>query len=153
MATGALEKFLCTQHTAVWLAVKRNLSGKTVAGIGPGGWDSRALANAQGQAPADGALLKRKTVYRIYTEDILPLATVTAIIGQYFASATLFYGVGLDARTQDSHENSLTIEIVTSAPDSLQRITNLAGDIRFTARQISVLVTRATVDTFEVTEP
>jgi hypothetical protein len=149
MATGRLEEFL--------RRVERNLKANppvasTLAGIGPGGWDSSALATSQGQAPADGALLKTKTVYRIYTEDVFSISRRDEIIGRYFDGATIYYGTGLDARTQDARENALIIEIVTSKPDQLQRIANLAGDLRVAGKQISVLVTRATVDTFEVTE-
>jgi hypothetical protein len=51
----------------------------------------------------------------------------------------------------DGAEAALIVEIVTSAPDALQRIVDLAGDLRVAGKQISVLVTRQTVDTFEVT--
>lgn len=141
--TGALETFLR-------LGVRK--ASKTLAGIGPGGWDSNALATAQGQAPADGALLKRKTVYRLYTENVIPAFYRDEIIGRYFAGATVYFGIGLDARTQSTTEQALIIEIVTSASDQLQRIADLAGDLRIAGRQISVLVTRQAVDTFEVTE-
>ena len=150
--TGKLEEFL--------RRINRNLAAqrannpkhaRTMAGIGPGGWDKHALANAQGQAPADGALLKTKTVYRVYTENLNSRA-VTEIIGRYFEGATITKAIGLDARTQGASESAIVIEIITSKPDQLQRIANLAGDIRQHNAQISVLVSRATVDTFEVTE-
>jgi hypothetical protein len=148
--TGDLEKFLRSTHRAIWNTLTP-VAKPTNPGIGPGSWNSNALANSQGQAPTEGALLKTKTVYRIYTEDINRVA-VRAIIGRYFEGATVLYGVGLDARTQDSDEDAVVIEIITSKPDQLQRIANLAGDIRHHNAQISVLVSRSTVDTFEVTE-
>lgn len=139
----------------------------TVAGIGPGGWDKHALANAQGQrgTPADSiarlaadvagrevpALFTTKIVYRLYTEDVHHPNDRNDIIKRYFDGATVYWGVGLDARTQDGAEAALIIEIVTSAADALQRIADLAGDLRIAGKQISVLVTRQTVDTFEVT--
>lgn len=145
--TGALELFL--------RRINRNLATKpsTVPGIGPGGWDSKALANAQGShfdyvTPSAG---KVKTVYRLYTEDVSRVRT-RAIVARYFEGATLTYGVGLDTRTQDTDEESLTIEIVTSKADAFQRVLDLAGDIRETNAQVSVLITRHTVTTFEVTE-
>lgn len=144
--TGALELFLRTVSRV-------SAPPRTNPGIGPGGWDSKALSNAQGQAPADGALFKTKTLYRIYTESVLTDAHLAEIIGRYFEGATVTWGLGMDARTQDASEQALIIEIVSSAPDSLQRIAHLAGDLRVAGNQISVLVTRQTVDTFEVTEP
>jgi hypothetical protein len=123
---------------------------RTVPGIGPGGWDSKALSNAQGQtvAPSVG---HHKTVYRLYTEDVRRNATIV-LVKRYFEGATLSYGIGLDSRTQSTDENAVTIEIVTSKPDAFQRVLNLAGDIRETNNQVSVLITRQDVDTFEVTE-
>lgn len=150
--TGELEKFLRSTHRAIWNTLTP-VPRKTVAGIGPGGWNSHALADSQGQAPKSDALLKRKTVYRVYTEDVFYREHLTEIIGRYFAGATIYQGTGLDARTQDGSERAIIIEIVSSLPDSLQRIAHLAGDLRHAGKQISVLVTRASVDTFEVTEP
>ena len=91
-----------------------------------------------------------KTLYRLYTEH---LAHVNAqgIVGRYFAGATIYNGLGLDARTQDASEDALIIEIVSSAPDGLQRAIDLAGDLRTLGNQVSVLVTVQDVRTFEIT--
>jgi hypothetical protein len=143
MATWQLDAFLRNYKAAA--------TPTTVPGIGPGGWDKNALANSQGQSGRKVSIGTPKTVYRVYTQDIRRNATLD-IVRRYFEGATAFYGVGLDARTQLSDENSVTFEIVTSKPDSLQRILDLAGDIRIQNEQISVLITRQSVDTFEVTE-
>lgn len=151
MATWQLDAYLRSR--------KADTKPTTNVGIGPGGWDSKALANAQGQAvdstaeqltpkPFAGTV---KTVYRLYTEDTRRNETI-ALVKRYFEGATLSYGIGLDARTQATDENAVTIEIVTSKPDALQRVLDLAGDIREQNSQVSVLITRQSVDTFEVTE-
>jgi len=150
--TGSLNEFIRKAGAAFWQSATPEVLRKgTIAGIGPGGWDKHALANAQGQAPADGALLKTKTVYRVYTENLNSRA-VTEIIGRYFEGATITKAIGLDSRTQGASESAIVIEIITSKPDQLQRIAFMAQDIRTHNAQISVLVSRATVDTFEVTE-
>lgn len=146
MSTPELEQWLRKHGT--------DKPASTVPGIGPGGWNKHALANAQGQAgkPHD-SLLQTKTLYRLYTENTLVLhrSDLLAIVGRYFNGATIYFGTGLDARTQADSEPAIVVEIVTSAVDSLQRIADLAGDLRVVGQQISVLVTRQTVDTFEVT--
>lgn len=147
MSTHALETFLKSELTRK----ADMLTVSTVPGIGPGGWDSKALSNAQGQAPTVASVGASKTVYRLYTQDTARIKTRN-IVARYFEGATLTYGIGLDSRTQDSDEESLTIEIVTSKADAFQRVLNLAGDIRESNRQISVLITRHDVTTFEVTE-
>jgi len=141
--TGKLEEFLRR------LERKPADNSRTTPGIGPGGWNSKALSNAQGQATQ--SVGRTKTVYRLYTEDTRRNATL-AIVKRYFDGATVLYGIGLDARTQTADENAVVIEIVSSKADSLQRILDLAGDIRVSNGQISVLITRQNVDTFEVTE-
>jgi hypothetical protein len=148
--TGHLEAFIRQAGAAFWKAAQvAPVVATTVPGIGPGGWDKHALANAQGQAA--NTVLKAKTVYRVYTENLNSRA-ITEIIGRYFEGATITKAIGLDSRTQGASESAIVIEIITSKPDSLQRIADLAGDIRQHNSQISVLVSRATVDTFEVTE-
>ena len=146
--TGDLEKFLRSTERKPASHFEET---RTNPGIGPGGWNSKALSNAQGQSGKPDALFKTKTVYRLYTEDKNRNATI-ATIKRYFDGATLHYGIGLDARTQSTDENAVVIEIVTSKPDALQQIAYLACDLRAMNDQISILVTRATVDTFEVTE-
>jgi hypothetical protein len=93
-----------------------------------------------------------KTLYRVYTEDV-PGVDLTPIVKRYFDGATILRGVGLDARTQVKDEPAIVIEVITSHADGLQRVVNLAGDIRQLNSQISVLVTRQAVTTFEVTSP
>lgn len=140
-----------TPELEQWLRKHASDAPATLAGIGPGGWDKHALANSQGQHNAPKALLTAKTIYRLYTENVLPLDRTTDIIGRYFDGATIYNGLGLDARTQADNEAAIIVEIVSSAPDALQRIADLAGDLRVAGNQISVLVTRQSVDTFEVT--
>lgn len=156
-----------TPELEQWLRKHGTEAPATLAGIGPGGWDKHALANSQGQhgTPHDSiarlaadvasretpALFTTKTVYRIYTEDAHHPNDRNDIIKRYFDGATVYWGVGLDARTQGGAEAALIIEVVSSAADALQRIADLAGDLRVAGKQISVLVTRQTVDTFEVT--
>ncbi len=139
MATWQLEQFL--RKT---LGVQR---GPTVKGIGPGSWDSGALARNQERFSGHP-----KTVYRIYTEDAFAdSAELSELVKRYFDGATILYGTGLDGRTQNTDEQAVIIEVITSKPDALQRILNLAGDIRELNAQVSVLVTRQDVKTFEVT--
>lgn len=145
--TGQLEEYLRKQERET----KNNReTAHTVPGIGPGGWDSNALARSQ-DTNAHAPLLTSKTVYRIYTEN-LDYNGVVNIIKRYFDGATITNGIGLDARTQGADERAIVIEIITSKRDQLQRIADLAGDIRAHNDQISVLVARSTVDTFEVTK-
>ena len=171
MSTPELDQFLKRMHdtgakleNGVW---HEPIKPQTVAGIGPGTWDRNALANAQGQHAgklADKATAEsiglfksvspagaKKTVYRVYTQDINRNATLD-IVRRYVEGATVLYGVGLDSRTQEHDENAVAIEVVTSKPDAFQRILDLAGDIRVCNSQISVLVTQHSVTTFEVTE-
>lgn len=160
MATWQLDQFLKNIHSASWTMPRPTAPAlTTVAGIGPGGWDSSALETAQTdkaiaesiglfKSPSAGTV---KTVYRLYTEDTRRNETI-ALVKRYFEGATLHYSIGLDARTQATDENAVTIEIVTSKPDALQRVLDLAGDIREQNSQVSVLITRQSVDTFEVTE-
>jgi hypothetical protein len=116
---------------------------------------TRNLANAQERHAgnvAGPAFNTLKKLYRLYTEQRLSESRVVSIIARYFEGATLTYGTGLDSRTQDARENALIIEIVSSLPDALQRVVNLAGDLRHAGNQISVLVTVQDVRTFEITE-
>lgn len=119
--------------------ITRNLANAEIA---------HAERNRRANAPAFNA---PKTLYRIYTQYLPGRVDVEGIIARYFAGATLYFGVGLDARTQHQSENSLTIDIVSSLPDSLQRVLDLAGDLRVAGEQVSVLVTQQDVRTFEVT--
>lgn len=113
---------------------------------------TRNLAAAQdiGGETSSPAFNAAKTLYRLYTQ-FLPDVDVRSIVQRYFAGATLYYGVGLDARTRDAAEESLTIEIVSSLPDALQSVLFLAGDLRIVGKQISVLVTVQPIRTFEIT--
>jgi hypothetical protein len=104
--------------------------------------------NAKDDSPAFNAA---KTLYRLYTQ-WLSNVDIASYIGRYFDGATVYRGIGLDARTQDASENAVIIEIVSSASDALQRVLHLAGDLRVAGNQISVLVTVQDVRTFEVTD-
>lgn len=110
------------------------------------------IAHAEGKraeqtAPAWNAV---KTVFHIYTE-FLASVDYAAIVARYFAGATLYRGIGLDSRTQADAEPAVIIEVVSSAPDALQRMVFLAGDLRVAGGQISVLLTQQPVTTFEIT--
>ena len=72
--------------------------------------------------------------YRLYTEDKPGLID---LVKRYFQGATFFYGVGL---YDGQIEASRVIEIVGTLAD-LQKIVDLAGDIRVVNAQSSVLVT------------
>lgn len=132
----------------------------TLKGIGPGGWDKHTLANSQGQH-ADKRTAERmglfKTdvaesisgvVYRLYTEDSdSTRESLIRLVSRYFDGATITYGVGV---WQGATERNATVEIVAAVGD-LQKIVNLAGDIRFVHGQTAVLVTWAPVSQLLVT--
>ena len=111
---------------------------------------TRNLADAQEAHANRPAFDTPKTLFRLYTER-LPFVDVSAVVARYFEGATIFDGVGLDARTQSAAENAVIIEIVSSKADAMQRALDLAGDLRVLGRQISVLVTVQEIRTFEVT--
>ena len=104
------------------------------------------VADNRHDAPAFNT---RKTVYRLYTE-ALARVDVVPYVNRYFDGATIYLGTGLDARTQDTQEPAIVVEIVSSADDALQRVLDLAGDLRVAGDQVSVLVTVQDVRTFEV---
>lgn len=132
--TPALEQFLRRASKA----------SQTLVGIGPGAWDSDQLTRDQETAKP---FFTTKTLYRIYTEDT---GDVVGLVNRYFEGATVYRGVGLDTFTQSGAELAIIVEIVSSKPDALQRVFDLAGDIQVVNNQILVLVTRQSVDTFEV---
>ena len=102
---------------------------------------TRTLADAQERHAQETAI-----VYRLYTEDKPGLVD---LVKRYVPGATLFYGIGL----YDGHvEAARVIEIVGTLAD-LQSIVHLAGDIRVTNAQTSVLVTWARVSVLNVTAP
>lgn len=113
----------------------------TVAGIGPGAWDSGRLAREQ----ETHANANRYTavVYRLYTEN---KHGIVSTVARYFDGATVFPADGL---WRDTTEDSVVIEIVASRAD-LQRIVNLAGDIKVRNNQSSVLVTWQAVSRLDV---
>lgn len=84
-------------------------------------------------------------LYRLYTEDV---GDVAAIVARYFPAATLFQGLGL---WQGAHELAVVVEIIGTRND-LQRIANLAGDIRIINRQSCVIVTWSPVARLDITE-
>ena len=79
--------------------------------------------------------------FTIYTE---AKGDIAGLVGRYFAGATLNYGVGL---WHGKGENSAYLEVVTAihiidtlGAFGLQRLFNLAGDIKHVNEQASVLV-------------
>lgn len=96
-------------------------------------------------AEQNRAMQKSKSVtYRIYTEDRHNLAYLT---GRYFDGSTLLYGNGAYKGTS---EDSVIIEVIGTSAD-LQKIVDLAGDIRVVNAQESVLVTWSEVSTLDIT--
>lgn len=89
-----------------------------------------------------------KHLYRIYTET---RPGISMVVKEYFEGATIYQGVGLDARTQHHKEHSTIIEIVSSNPNADERVLELAKHLRHRDGQISVLVTRIPIETWEVT--
>ena len=99
---------------------------------------TRRLTDAQ-VAHADvrrqGAAMTN-TLYTLYTEDI---GDVAAIVARYFEGATLYSAIGL---WQGTRELAMVVEILTDdSAETLQRIVNLAGDIKVINHQTSVIVT------------
>lgn len=74
--------------------------------------------------------------YRIYTEDKVGLVQ---LISRYFAGASIIDAIGV---WQGGTELARIIEIVGTRTD-LQRVCDLAGDIKVANQQSSVLVTWA----------
>lgn len=133
--------------------------GKTVAGIGPGGWDSGKLAESQ-QAHADRLMAESinlfkpptpkatSVAYRLYTEGAESLReSLLDLIERYFEGATITYGVGL---WQGTTEIAAVVDIIGTT-DDLQAIASLAGDIRFVHGQSAVLVTWSNVNQLLIT--
>jgi len=115
--------------------------GRTTPGIGPSTWQS----SAYGDSPKSTA----SVVYRLYTETRDNLAD---IIARYFPGATLTHGSGIwtdDANGKLVFERSTVVEIVATR-DDLQRIANLAGDIKHVNAQTCVLVTWSDVARLDV---
>jgi hypothetical protein len=117
---------------------------------------TQTLAESQERKHAEhnhvGAFNALKTEYRIYTESKLSTRELADVVARYFEGATIYSGIGLDSRTQDTFESAVVVEIVSSKLDSLQRALDLAGDLRVLGNQASVLVSKRDVHTFEVTE-
>lgn len=102
----------------------------TVAGIGPGGWDSGKLAESQ-ERHADYADYKRMgkrigifkpatpkvtaVAYRLYTEGAESLReSLVKLVSRYFEGATITYGVGL---WQGVTEVSAVVDIIGTSDD------------------------------------
>ena len=102
---------------------------------------TRNLATAQETHAAATAV-----VYRLYTEDLPGLVDLTK---RYFDYASFFYAQGLDNGTVEA---ARIIEIVGTLAD-LQRVVDLAGDIRVTNGQSTVLVTWTRSASFVIAEP
>ena len=106
---------------------------------------TRNLADAQEQHAKRTRSASNSILYVLYTEDKENLAE---LVSRYFDSATIFGACGT---YKGSLELAAVIEIV-STRDALQRVFDLAGDIRIANGQTSVLVTWAPVSRFDVTE-
>lgn len=116
----------------------------TTPGIGPGSWDSGALARTQERKAMDilSALDLAPTVYRIYTED---LPDTAAIVARHFDGATLYR---VDGLWQGKLESGLVIEIL-DAYQYRDRIIRLAVDIVDTNAQSEAIVTWQSSHGFE----
>lgn len=121
--------------------------GHTVAGVGPGSWDSGKLAQSQiDKATAESiGLFKLATpkatavAYRIYTEDADSLReSLARLVTRYFEGATITYGDGV---WQGLTERAAVVVDIIGTTDDLQAVASLAGDIRFVHGQSAVLVT------------
>ena len=133
---------IMSTHDDIWLNHDEPFPGssstkpwKAGAGIGPGGWNSRELAHAQESAATLQTAHPQRT-YRLYTET---KPNLLELVSRYFPGATLIPAIGLwTGKTEDS----AVIEIVATASTSdLQKVVNLAGDIRHMNAQSAVLVT------------
>jgi len=118
------------------------LEGCSVPGIGPGRWDSSKLADAQEKHAAN-----RYNVYTLYTEAV-PDLDLKDYIGRYFDGYTVTSAIGV---YQGQTEPTTVITIVAPLSD-MQKVMDLAGDIRVAGKQQSVLVTWGTVTRFDITE-
>ncbi len=86
----------------------------------------------------------KSVTYRVYTEDRDNLDLLT---GRYFAGYTKLYGLGV---FEGAKEHATVIEVI-GTPSDLQKVINLAGDIRVVNAQQSVLVTWSEVSRLDVT--
>lgn len=108
---------------------------------------TRKLTEAQ-EAHADKTRQLQQTavLYRLYTEE---RSNLTTLIRRYFHGATLLIGTGL---YDGLSEVCAVIEVIGTLAD-LQRVFDLAGDIRVANGQTSVIVTYQTVNSVNVCEP
>ncbi len=86
----------------------------------------------------------KSVTYRLYTEEKDNLDSLTH---RYFDAFTRLYGVGSYKGTLES---AVIVEII-GTPADLQKVINLAGDIRVVNAQESVLVTWSEVSRLDVT--
>lgn len=95
------------------------------------------------------------TAFYLYTEDRGNLAELTA---RYFSGATIFHADGIwtppansNGLPQPTVRESAAVIGIIGTRDDLQRIFDLAGDIRTANTQTSVLVTWQNVRRYDVT--
>lgn len=88
----------------------------------------------------------KSVTYRLYTEDT-NLPTLRALTARYFDGYTLLFGQGCYKATMES---TVVVEVI-GTPADLQKVVNLAGDIRVVNAQQSVLVTWSEVSRLDVT--
>ena len=110
--------------------------GHTTPGIGPSFWRSTAYGDTPKPTPVS-------VVYRLYTET---RDNLVELVSRYFDGATLLHGIGI---WQGNHEDATIVEVIATSAD-LQRIVNLAGDIKHVNAQSSVLVTWSNVSRLDV---
>jgi hypothetical protein len=114
----------------------------------PGNWRKSDLANSQESAAFETRAKLETTqavLYELYTENT---DTLYALVGRYFKGATFISGIGL---WEGTAEYAAVIKILGTRQD-LQRILDLAGDIRVTNHQSNVIVTWSAVNRFDITE-
>lgn len=144
--TGELEVFLRKMERAAERATQADTSeledgnhgatvppiGRTVFGIGPGKWDSGALAREQ---ETRAKVHSDARVYTLYTEFVSGLP---ALVSRHFAGATVVTGFGIccDGRI----ERAAVITIVGAAGE-LDRVATLAADINRTNVQTETIIT------------
>lgn len=114
----------------------------TLLGIGPGRWNSRKLATAQEEHAAN-----RQNVYTLYTEAV-PDLNLKDIIGRYFSGYTVSSAIGV---YEGQTEPTTVITIVAPLSD-MQKVVDLAGDIRVAGKQHTVLMTWGRIGRLDISE-
>ena len=101
------------------------------------------LVRAQEAHTPTPSFFETRVRYRLYTEN---MDNLIVLVSRYFFGATIIPSIGV---WKGETELSTVIEILGAHTD-LQRIMDLAGDIRVTNKQDAVYVTRELVHFREV---